>query len=206
MNYLGLISICLGIIAVLVTIQYMKTSDKLYSEIKIIRSKCIAIKQDNPSKIERKIIKLIKDVQYETGLSLKNIKNILIKKELIKNKDVKEGFIPNTPYMRPNTNITKKSYNKHIQKYLRGNINSDTINNAFLDTDELYSTTKYRGYEYRDNYNPYLNYEKINKLSDMMSGYQDLFKRTFERVLWQDKQNKDSLLPTDINKLFKTVG
>ena len=47
MNYLGLISVCLGLIAVFIAIQYMTTSEKLFKELKSIRTKCINVDKSN---------------------------------------------------------------------------------------------------------------------------------------------------------------
>lgn len=41
MNYLGLIAICLGLISILVSIQYMNSTNKILEELKYIRNKCI---------------------------------------------------------------------------------------------------------------------------------------------------------------------
>ena len=41
MNYLGLVAICLGLVAILVSIQYMNSTDRILVELKYIKKKCI---------------------------------------------------------------------------------------------------------------------------------------------------------------------
>ena len=76
MNYLGLISLCLGIVAVLLSIQYMNSTDKLLNEIRNIRTKCLMIKKQ---KAENKITELLMSLKRDSGLSLPNIKKMLLK-------------------------------------------------------------------------------------------------------------------------------
>ena len=53
MNYLGLVAICLGLVAILVSIQYMNSTDKILEELKYIRKKCINNNTNEKFKIKR---------------------------------------------------------------------------------------------------------------------------------------------------------
>jgi len=74
MNYLGITSICLGAIAVLIAIQLMNTTDKLFDEIKSIREKCIKVNKLNNIDI------LMNQLDITNEKELTEIKNILINK------------------------------------------------------------------------------------------------------------------------------
>ena len=76
MNYLGIISLCLGLISILITIQYINSTEKITDEIKYIRNKCMTIKNSNIS--QDNIILLIENIKKKYGLTLKDIKDILV--------------------------------------------------------------------------------------------------------------------------------
>jgi len=88
MNYLGLISICLGIISVLIAVYCMNYSEHIYSELKNIRLKIVPKNKNLEIKNKNKICKLLIELESESGLSLDNLKkNILSYK-----KGLRENF------------------------------------------------------------------------------------------------------------------
>tara|TARA_Y100000385_G_C12986953_1_gene591070 strand:- start:5 stop:742 length:738 start_codon:yes stop_codon:yes gene_type:complete len=91
MNYLGIIALCLGAIAVFIATQYMNTSDKIYSEVKNIRAKCINVNKINSKQSE--MLDLLNDVKNKSGLEFNDIKKLIFKyKKELENKVNKEGF------------------------------------------------------------------------------------------------------------------
>lgn len=77
MNHISLIALCLGIIAVLLSIHYMNFGEKLYTELKNIKTKCITV--NKYSKKEKEIIYSILELQKNTGLDINKLKNLIIK-------------------------------------------------------------------------------------------------------------------------------
>uniref|UniRef100_A0A6C0J175 Uncharacterized protein n=1 Tax=viral metagenome TaxID=1070528 RepID=A0A6C0J175_9ZZZZ len=77
-----IIAVALGIISVLIAIRYMNLTDKLFNEVRYIRSKCVVI--NNKKEIE----KLITEIKDKHNLSLKQLKSLLIKKK----KSIKENY------------------------------------------------------------------------------------------------------------------
>ncbi len=86
MNYLGLISICLGIIAVLLAINYINFGEKLHKEIKNIRTKCINI--DKYKKNEKNILYIITKLQKSTNLEIDELYELIL--EYFKNHNIKK--------------------------------------------------------------------------------------------------------------------
>ena len=162
MNYLGLISVCLGLIAVFIAIQYMTTSEKLFKELKSIRTKCINVDKSNieTSKIVDMIrsVKTTKDLNYDT-----------ISKLLYDSLNKKEGF---------------RNYEGDL---------------SLKNTELLYATPKSRGIiEKNNNLKSLINYNRIGELSEIINGYEDLFKATFTRIQQMDKSHT-------IDKTIKSV-
>ena len=72
MNYLGLIALCLGILAVFITITQMNSHEKIREDIKNIRTKCILVDKHDKS------TDLLKDFQNDTQLSIDEIKRMIL--------------------------------------------------------------------------------------------------------------------------------
>ena len=77
-----IITVSLGVISVLIAIRYMNLTDKLFNEVRYIRSKCVVINNKNEIK------KLITKIKDKHNLSLKQLKSLLIKKK----KSIKENY------------------------------------------------------------------------------------------------------------------
>ena len=91
MNYLGIIALCLGLISILITIQYINSTEKITNEIKYIRNKCMIM---NNKTLEKKIMYLIQNIQKKDGLSLQEIKDILL---YYNSHDIVESFVSTSP-------------------------------------------------------------------------------------------------------------
>lgn len=157
MNYLGLISVCLGLIAVFIAIQYMNTSEKMFKELKNIRTKCINVDKKNTeiSKILDMIrsIKDTKDLDYDA-----------ISKLLYNSLNKKEGF---------------RNYEGDL---------------SLKNTELLYSAPKSRGIiENNKKLKSLINYNRIGELSEIINGYEDLFKKTFSRIQNMDKPPSEAI-------------
>jgi hypothetical protein len=72
MEYHYIIALCLGLISIIVSVRYMTITTNMYNEIKYIRSKCMLINK------HRKISDMVINIQKNHGLSLKEIKNIIL--------------------------------------------------------------------------------------------------------------------------------
>ena len=75
MNYLGLVAICLGLVAILVSIQYMNSTDKILEELKYIKKKCINNNNNNTNE---------KFKNYNSKLIYQNLKSRDIEPKLCK--------------------------------------------------------------------------------------------------------------------------
>jgi hypothetical protein len=218
MNYLGLIAVCLGIISVLLGIQYMNTSEKLHNELKHIRTKCINVYKHN--KIEQKMIKLILEIKKNTGLELYQIKNIIMnlnkEKKTLKHREAilsqtdsiltqdKKLLTQDTKLLAQEENLPTQEENLATQEEnlatQEENIKENFKN--YTDINNIYSSYKYRGFNNKEEDKLGLvNLKTIQKLSGFMSGYEDLFKKTFERIEEMDKKDKKSLF-NSLNVLF----
>ena len=89
MNYLGLISICLGIIAVLLAINYINFGEKIHKEIKNIRTKCINI--NKYKKNEKNIQYILSKLQKNTDLEIDELYKLIL--EYYKKNNIKKNSI-----------------------------------------------------------------------------------------------------------------
>ena len=155
MNYLGLIALCLGILAVFITITQMNSHEKIREDIKNIRTKCILVDKHDKS------TDLLKDFQNDTQLSIDEIKRIIL--------DYKK---------RMERKVNSESAEKEEFK----NYHTNTLDKK--NTDLLYSSAQSRGILMHGNKaKKHIDYNRINELKNIVGGYEDLFMKTFNRIL-----------------------
>uniref|UniRef100_A0A6C0EJ78 Uncharacterized protein n=1 Tax=viral metagenome TaxID=1070528 RepID=A0A6C0EJ78_9ZZZZ len=124
MEYHYIIALCLGLISIIISVRYMTVTTNMYNEIKYIRSKCMLINKHG------KISNMILNIQKNHGLSLKDIKNILLvrnsSREDYKNftyYDTKHRNMYDKDKIILDTKIKKLSH-PHVYKYTLDYINS----------------------------------------------------------------------------------
>lgn len=125
MNHISLIALCLGIIAVLLSIHYMNFGEKLYTELKNIKTKCITV--NKYSKKEKEIIYSILELQKNTGLDIDKLKNLIIKYSKTISKNDKSQPIIESFENPKNIKVPDKVYSNSEN---RGFDNFDIFNQA----------------------------------------------------------------------------